>query len=178
MRKDLPYHDMPTDEDLEGIGYKWNFSDDEAYFYNDDPYFDDDFIGHDVHLSFVEKSRLHLAVEDRWRLELEDRWKFPDDAARAIEATALVNVRNPKKVTREGNVITFSVRNRAMMTEIVEAGVTLAIDWEASRECKGKPPEFWEKLYDIFRDHPMHRYRPFENDNDDDEDDNNKDEDD
>ena len=169
MRKDLPYHDTPTDKDLEGIGYKWNFSDDEAYFYNDDPYFDDDFIGHDVHLSLVEESR--------WRLELKDRWQFPADAARAIEATALVNARKSKEVTREGNVITFSVSNQAMLTKIVEAGVTLAIDWEAARECEGKPPEFWDELYEIFRNHPMHRYRPFENDNDDDEDDNNKDED-
>ena len=99
MRKDLPYHDTPTDEDLEGVGYKWNFSDDEAYFYNDDPYFEDDFFGRDVHLSLVEESR--------WRLELENRWQFPDDAARAIKIIALANARNPKKVTREGNVITL-----------------------------------------------------------------------
>ena len=178
MRKDLPYHDTPTDEDLEGAGYKWNFSDDEAYFYNDDPYFDDDFGGHGVRLSFVEESRWHLEVEDRWRLELEDRWQFPADAARVIEATAVVNVDNSKKVTREGNIITFSVRNRAMLTKIVEAGVKLAIDWEASRECEGKPPEFWAELKEIFRNPPMHRYRPFENDNDDDDDDNNKDKDD
>ena len=162
MRKDLPYHDMPVDEDLKGVGYKWNFSDDEAYFYNDDPYFDDDFVGHDVHLSLVEESR--------WRLELEDRWQFPADAARAIEATALVNVRNPEKVTREENVVTFWVKNQAMMTKIVEAGVTLAIDWEGARECEAKPPEFWDELREIFRNPPKHRYRPLENDDEDDDD--------